>query len=154
MRLVLNGETLDEQPVREHRAAFTVSYAPGVLEAVSLDEQGRELGRCTLRTAGTPARLVLRAEDKNMPGTKLRYVHIELRDEKGVLCPGERRVFVSTQGCRLLGLGSADPCTTDSYAAADCALWRGRALAVLRRESSHPLLTVRTEGLPETSLLL
>lgn len=155
LRLLLNGQAVACQPLRDFTARFTLPYAPGLLEAVALDERGGEIGRCALETAGAPAQLRLAAEKENMPGTKLRYVWIELTDGRGVLCPNAQdQLRLETLGCRLLALGNADPCFSGSYASSVCPLYQGRALAILRVESAYPCVRALVQGLPEQSLRL
>lgn len=56
----------------------------------------------------------------------------------------------------LAGFGSANPITTDNYAAGRCQAYRGRALAVVRGgyAPGSATLTVTAEGLPTASLTL
>ena len=72
-----------------------------------------------------------------------------------MLCPNAQdQLRLETLGCRLLALGNADPCFAGNYTEAACPLYQGRALAILRIESAHPVVTARTQGLPEQSLRL
>lgn len=83
VRLELNGKTLETKPVKRYKAMFRTPYAPGVLTAVALDENGREISRHSLRTGGREIRLTVRPERYR----ELTYLPMEFTDEKGELLP-------------------------------------------------------------------
>lgn len=61
------------------------------------------------------------------------YVDIELRDEAGRLYGfSDDEIKIAVSGAaRLMGSGSANPCTEESYLSADHRLFEGRAQAVV-----------------------
>ena len=83
VRLELNGKTLETKPVKKYKTIFKTVYAPGVLTAVALDENGREISRHSLRTGGREIRLTVRPERYR----ELTYLPMEFTDEKGELLP-------------------------------------------------------------------
>ena len=70
--------------LKECKAEFDVPYEAGELEAVSYDEQGTELGRSCLKSAGDQSRLTLRTEKQQIPSGEIVYVFAELTDEHGI----------------------------------------------------------------------
>lgn len=134
---LLDGVEIARTPVGSSRpmlATAEIAYRPGELVVVA-SRGGVEVGRTTLRTAGTPLlaltsdRSVLRDDDAD-----LAYVAVELRDEDGILAAGtEATVTIAVEGTgALAGMCSANPRTEERF---DSATWRtfdGRALAVVR----------------------
>jgi hypothetical protein len=137
--LVLNGVVVGSRPAgydHGYLATFVVPYAPGTLTAVAYDDDGREIGRDTLTSAGAGLRLraVPEAETLTADGMDLLYIPIELTDDDGVLRPlADRPVTVEVAGAgTLLGFGSAEPITPEAFAATVHTTYQGRALAVVR----------------------
>lgn len=137
---------------------FDLSYTPGKLEAVSYQD-GREISRAALETAGAPAALRLTVEGAlRADGHSSACVQVEVVDGEGRVVPGaspELTALLTGQGT-LAGFGSANPITTDNYAAGRCHAYRGQALAVLRADykTGSATLTVSAKGLPDASLTL
>lgn len=137
---------------------FELSYTPGKLEAVSY-QNGREVSCDALETAGAPAALRLVAEGAlRADGHSAACVQVEVVDSAGRLVPGaapELTAALTGQGF-LAGFGSANPITTDNYAAGRCHAYRGQALAVVRAgyEPGAATLTVTAVGLPPATLTL
>lgn len=137
--LRLDGETVGEAACREGIASFDLVYRPGVLEAV--DDQGR---RSTLATPGDARRLRIQAER----GEQLTFLTAEIVDENGTLCVFDRReITVQVQGGTLLGLGSADPASEESFAADHARAWNGCIGAVIRLEDEAAQVTISAPGL-------
>lgn len=160
VELVLNGRSLGRRkagPRTGYVARFRVRYEPGELTAVSY-RRGVEVGRTTLRSAGTP-RLRLRAETERLHGPDdLTYVWIELADDDGTVDVGtEDEVVVSVSGAgTLAAFGSAAPSTTESYLDEVHRTWRGRAIAVIRGTEHGGEVDVRATSTRhgEASLIL
>ena len=137
---------------------FEVPYTPGKLEAVSYQD-GREISRDALETTGAPAALRLTAEGAlRADGHSVACVWAEVVDAAGRVVPNAAPALTAglSGAGTLAGFGSANPITTDNYAAGRCQAYRGRALAVVRGgyETGSATLTVTAEGLPTASLTL
>lgn len=64
--LVLNDREVGRKAMRDDCIArFACTYEPGVLEAVSYDESGQEIGRCRLTSASEETMLVAEVESVN-----------------------------------------------------------------------------------------
>jgi beta-galactosidase len=138
VELLVNDEPVGRAPAdaaHEFRALFETTYQPGTLVAVAYRD-GAEIGRASLLTpVGDVAldvsadRAEIRADD-----TDLAYVSITLVDGAGtVWTSADRAVTVTVDGpAVLLGLGSANPCTEETFGAHTHDTFEGRALAVLR----------------------
>lgn len=130
--LTLNG-ILVEQKLLEHcRADFTVSYAPGILAAVSHDEQGKGLARVELETAGPDTVLCVEPEETFLHD--LAFVPVVLRDSKGTLkmtSAADISILVEGPGT-LLAFGCAKPDGEPDFYSGRSTTWNGRALAVIQ----------------------
>ena len=135
-------------------ASFFLPYGEGTLEAVSRDEDGNELARHTLTTAGPPAALkvdvdkqALRADDQD-----LAHVQITVVDGNGVRVPDAAvPVGIDVEGpARLAGMDNGDLCCHEPYQAPRRHTHRGRCLAVVRAgHTPGPVkLTAITPDLP------
>ena len=145
--LVLNGRKLGRRRLKKCRASWRVKYAPGTLEAIVYDAQGRELGRSSLVSANGQARLTVRPESECAQPGQVVYVPVELLGDNGVTeSNADRALTISVEGCELLGFGSAQPDPQGTYTTGSCRTWYGRALAVVRMlEDSVARITVTDE---------
>ncbi len=113
VELFLNGRSLGAQPVvRDRHLAWSVPYAPGVLEARGW--RGDTMIVVDRReTAGAPARIALQADRMRLAadGDDLAVVRIEICDDKERPVPTASdmvQLTVSGPG-RLIGMGNGDP---------------------------------------------
>lgn len=137
VELILNGESLGKKPVTENLAAFEVTYTPGELTAVHYDTEGKESTVSVLKTAEGVSTIQISAE-KHEPEDEIIFVNISLVDRRGVLNRYEdRRLSVKIEGAELLGLGSGNPITAESYLADSFTTWNGRLLAAVRKQRAE-----------------
>ena len=68
---------------------WLVDYKPGTLTAIARDENGKEIARDSVTTAGEPARVRLTKEEHviTADGKDLSYIHYEIVDEDGNVVP-------------------------------------------------------------------
>ena len=142
VELQLNGTTVGSAAGSRdgtYLTKFTLPYQPGELTAIATTKTGQEIGRQTLRSAGPGLFLSVEPETSQLlaDGADLAYLPILLTDADGTLKPAsDRSVTVQVEGpAILLGLGSAEPTTTEGFAADTHRTYYGRAQAVLR--STH-----------------
>jgi beta-galactosidase len=160
VRLYLNDKLLGEKPTtraEEFKAGFIVPYAPGSLRVVGV-QSGREVETVTLTTAGAPAKLRLTADRTSLraDGQDLAFITVEVVDAAGRVVPqAQESVTYSLTGpAAIAGIGSADLTTTESYRANPRKVFQGRALAVIRSQSTAGEITViaTASGLPPARL--
>lgn len=147
---LLNGKSLGRAPFDKLTATMEIPYKPGRLEAV-VYENGTELSRCALTTAGKAASLELIPEEPSVvaDGTDLCYVRVILRDAEGNrLTDGEAEITAAVTGCgEFVSMGSANPCTEDQITASRCHLHRGTAVIIIKgTEPGTVNLRVTAEG--------
>ena len=93
--------------------------------------------------------MILTAIDETPTG-ELHFISIEFTDQDGNLLPYvEQRVTVQTEGCTLLGLGSALCKTDERYDSDTFTSYRGRLLAVVQ---GHGSMTVTSQNVLPVSL--
>jgi beta-galactosidase len=155
VELFLNGRSLGAKPAGEahdFKAIYKLTYQPGELIAVSYGKDGVEIGRMALSTATRQVQLHVQSEVSRLKadGADLAYINILLGDENCIVNPlADRLVTVRVQGAgSLLGFGSANPFTEESFTDDVHTTFQGRALAVVRAGHQPGIvrLTVSAEG--------
>jgi beta-galactosidase len=139
VKLILNGSDLGTKPTNRqtrYEADYQVPYAPGELDAVGLDDQGREVGRWALKTA-SPASAIRITPDRSTitaNGEDLSYVTVELVDKSGNVDPNASQLvhFRVTGNAVLAAVGNADPRCNESFQQPQRSAYRGRALMIIR----------------------
>ncbi len=147
--LFQNGKSLGKQACGKDTAfetQFHTVYEPGELVAVAY-ENGKEIGRAALRTAGKPAALELSAETYDT----LAFINVDVVDEQGLLtADASTPLHIEIEGpARLLGFGGLRARHRGGYENSDTTAGEGHALAVLRLDSSaedHKRITVKISG--------
>ncbi|MBQ9043417.1 MAG: DUF4982 domain-containing protein [Eggerthellaceae bacterium] len=146
IRLELNGEVVDQRPLKRFVAKFSVEYQPGTLTAVALDASGREIARSSLVSARGPFHLSAKPETKTAHAGDIAYVPVTIEGVNGIVeSNADETLSVHVEGCALLGFGSAQPAPTESYLSGTFTTYRGRAMAVVY--SAEPgMAKVTVEG--------
>ena len=131
--LELNGKRIGKKKVKKNCAVFKLRYQPGTLTAIACDAAGKETGRSELKSAQGPVSVVLSPEKKEVQPGGICYVEIGMSDADGIVdCCSDERIEVSVSGGELLGLGSANPKTENSFRGTCLTTWYGRGQAVVR----------------------
>ncbi|MBQ8611126.1 MAG: DUF4982 domain-containing protein [Oscillospiraceae bacterium] len=123
-----------------YRALFETVYTPGELLAVCY-ENGAELGRSTLCTAGAPAALALTREAGREE--ELLFVRVQLQDAAGIPVPAKGLPLKATVtgDAVLAAFGTGDPIPGYDYADGCITSFGADALLILRKTA--PAGTVR-----------
>jgi hypothetical protein len=155
VRLELNGRSLGRKRVRKFRAVFHTSYAAGELKAIALDANGRKLEESALYSAEGECRLSLSPEKETASAGDVIFVHIAITGANGVTeSNADRPLRVTVTGAELLGLGSANPRTAESFRGGSYTTYYGRALAVIRMaESGRAVIVAESGGLSGTAVV-
>ena len=136
VELLLNGKSLGKAKVKSFRAKFNTVYKPGELTAIAYHANGKEIGRDTLMTAKTETYLTLTPERDRISanGNDLVYVNLSLTDVNGVIKPAmDKKITLVVEGNgTLLGFGSANPYTEETFSQASHTTYYGRSQAVIR----------------------
>jgi beta-galactosidase len=160
VQLLLNGKELGEKATSREtkfKGSWTVPYEPGTLRAVGFDG-GREVAAWTLKTAGEPAKISLRAEKPAIAagGQDLCYVIVQVLDADGNRQPrGENLVRFSIEGPgTIAGVGNGNPVSVESFQSGERKAFEGRLIAVVRsgKKAGEVKLTAESDGLESDSV--
>lgn len=153
VELLLNGISLGKKAAGKEagfRTLFETTYEPGTLTAISY-ENGQEIGRSELATAGAERALCVEKEEyvglKNAK-QELVYVQVEMRDQNGVLASDDnQKITLSVDGeVEVLGFGSGNPKPNYNFNEGATELFGGRAQIIVKKPEGKVTLTVTAEN--------
>ncbi|MEI6949275.1 glycoside hydrolase family 2 TIM barrel-domain containing protein [Paraflavisolibacter sp. H34] len=161
VELFLNGKSLGKKATNrsnEYIAEWQVPFREGQLKAVGYNGK-KQVNVAELKTAGAPAALKLTADRSTIKadGQDLSYVTVELVDDKGVRHPtAENLVQFEVEGGTIVGVGNANPRSTESFQLPQRKAWQGRALVIVQsKPNAGPIvLKAKAEGLKDASLAI
>ena len=147
VELFINGKSVGKKKVKKCRANFNTTYQDGEITAVSYDENGREINRYSLQTAGKEAVLQVRPEEKTVKPEGLAFIQLQYTDNKGIWKPMEKHnIKVTVENGVLKGLGSPAPYVKGNYTDHTVATYYGEAMAVVQADGNGPVkVTVADE---------
>ncbi len=141
VELTLNGSSLGRKRVKDCKAAFALTYQPGTLEAIAYDKAGKELGRNQLISAQGARSIRLMAEDFALKSGEIGYVALDIVGENGQIeANADVPVTVTVENGELLGFGSANPKTPESFLSGTYTPYYGRAQAIVRANGAGPVV--------------
>jgi beta-galactosidase len=129
------------------RLTWNVPFRPGRLVAVARQD-GREVARDEVRTAGAPAGVRLSVDRRTVraDGRSLAAVTADVVDRRGVLVPtADTLLRFSVRGGRLAGVDNGRQESAESYKAMYRTAFHGKALAMVT-PTGPGLLTVSVSG--------
>ena len=131
-----------------------VVYQPGEIKVVALDSDGKAVAEQTVRTAGEPHHLVLKADRDviSADGKDLSYIEVSVADRDGNPCPTETRlVEFRTEGSAGSYRASAngDPTCLDLFHLPQMHLFSGKLTAIVQsaETAGEVTLVASAEGL-------
>jgi beta-galactosidase len=161
VELFLNGKSLGSQPRPADDAprTWTISFAPGTLKAVGTNH-GKIEAIHELRTAGSPARILLSADHQKITPTwdDVSYVEATIVDENGVLVRGASDLvsFELSGPGMIVAVDSGDNASHESFQATERHAFQGHCFAILRASgSSGPIIVnASASGLAGSTLTI
>ncbi len=110
---------------------WLVEYKPGTLTAIARDENGKEIARDSVTTAGEPARVRLTKEEHviTADGKDLAYIHYEIVDEDGNVVPTANNLVhfnLHGQG-QIVGVDNGEQASRERYKAQKDGTWQRKA---------------------------
>ncbi len=148
VELLLDGNKIGSKRVKACKAAFKkVTYTPGTLKAIAYDTAGNILGEDVLHSAGSKLAMEIKPEQPCFESGRLLYVNILLCDEKGTrVFSQEQKVEISVEGGELLGFGSANPITEESFLDNSHTSYNGMLQAIIMPKEGEDKINIRTES--------
>lgn len=147
VELFINGKSVGKKKVKKCRANFNTTHQDGEITAVSYDENGKEINRYSLQTAGKDTVLQVRPEEKTVKPEGLAFIQLQYTDSKGIWKPMEKHnIKVTVENGVLKGLGSPAPYVKGNYTDHTVATYYGEAMAVVQADGNGPVkVTVADE---------
>ncbi|KXT78950.1 Beta-galactosidase [Streptococcus sp. DD13] len=134
---------------------WRLPFIPGKLVAVATDEDGQEVAREMVQTAGQPARIRLLTDQERLKsdGQDLSYVYFQVEDEAGVVVPtAQHKVDFQLDGPgRILGVDNGEQASRERYQVQADGRWHrkafnGRGLVILGSREVEGLLSLRASS--------
>lgn len=153
-RIVKNPNTrLDRYRLRWNN----VKYEPGEIKVVAYDYDGTAKGEKIIRTAGTPARIVLKADRNSISskGEDLSFVTVSVVDKNGTPCPtatNNMKFNVSGAG-KFRAACNGDATSLVAFNSTEMPLFSGELVVVVEGlKHGTAMLSVLADGLPMATL--
>lgn len=126
---------------------FKTKYFSGVLTAIGLDKDGKELYRASLNTGDDKTVLRLEPEINEIDQNGLAYVRVRFTDSEGLLKPYiHSTVKLSVDNGEILGYGNGCPYSKRSYITNTAETYFGEALAIIKpKEKGSIIITAQSE---------
>ena len=153
-RIVKNPNTrLDRYRLRWNN----VKYEPGEIKVVAYDYDGTAKGEKKIRTAGAPARIVLKADRNSISskGEDLSFVTVSVVDKNGTPCPtatNNMKFNVSGAG-KFRAACNGDATSLVAFNSTEMPLFSGELVVVVEGlRHGTAMLSVSADGLPTATL--
>lgn len=155
--LFLNGKSLG---IREKDSAslYTtyrlvwddITFEPGELKVVALDEENNPLKESFMKTSGKPARILLEPDRNEIgaDGRELAFVTVTIADENGIVCPtADQMIQFSVEGAGTLrAVGNGDPTSVESFVEPHRKAFNGKCMAILQSTEVQGTITLTASG--------
>ena len=147
VELFLNGKSLGVQQKTgdDLHVKWRVPFAPGTLRAISR-KNGKTVLTKQITTAGTPAKIILKADHANIKadGRDLSFITAAIVDKNGVMVPdADNLVQFQVHGAGFIaGVDSGDPTSHESFKASQHTALNGLALAILQSNGAKGAITL------------
>ena len=132
-------------------------YEPGELKVVAYDYDGTPKAEQTVRTAGAPARIVLKADRSSISseGEDLTFVTVSLVDKDGTPCPTATNTmsYTVTGAAKFRAACNGDATSLVPFNSTAMPLFSGQLVVVVEGlKHGTATLRVSADGLPEATL--
>jgi len=162
VELFLNGKSLGKKKTdrsTEFMATWNVPYTEGELKAIGYDGK-KVVATSVLQTAEEPTAIKLTADKTELAagGGDLSYITVELTDAKGNRNPkADNLIHFNIEGAgTIVGVGNANPVSTESFQQPKRKAWRGKCLVIVKskHEAGNITLKAIADGLTAAQINL
>ena len=131
-----------------------VSYEPGTVLVVAYDENGKEAGRDSVVTAGTPAKL---ASEASFVSDDLSFITVSVLDKAGIPVPTADNpisVRVRGRGLRFKAIANGDATCLESFLQPQMHLFSGKLTVIVERtgKPGKGVVVLSSKGLKKTKI--
>jgi len=152
VELFVNDRSCARKALIDCMASFEVTYEPGVIKAVALDDQGKAIADSILTSAAGDTKIVITPETENIKIEDIVYFDISLRGENNqVECNKDCKIKLQVTGGELIGFGSANPCTEEDFLSGVHSTYYGRAQAIVRVTSSELSIVASADNMDDAT---
>lgn len=158
--LFLNGKSLGVRE-KDPSSLYTtyrlvwddITYEPGELKVVALDENNQPVKETVVKTAGEPAKIVLEADRTVIAadGKELAFVTVSVVDKDGILCPtADHLIDFSVTGEGIVkAVGNGDPTSLESFVESKRKAFNGKCMVLIQssQEEGEIFLNATSKGL-------
>lgn len=147
VELFLNGKSLGAKPMKKNsHGAWTVSYAPGVIEARG-SKDGKVLLIDRRETTGAAAGVLLHPDRTRIAagGMDVSVVRVEIVDAKGRMAPTANNMvqFTLDGPGRIIGVGNGDPSSHEPDKASRRSAFNGLSMAIVQSLPQPGTITLK-----------
>ena len=154
VELFVNGQSQGVRSKTEDvlHASWRVVYRPGAVEVVARKD-GKEVGRREIRTAGEPAKIVLKADvyGESAQDDALAFVSVEIHDAEGNLCPWAENLVefeLDGESAFIAGVDNGSPVSMERFKDSKRKAFYGKCLVVLQADKpGKTVLKASSDGL-------
>lgn len=160
VELFLNGESFGRKTTNQDTrfiATWEVPYEAGILKVIGYNGK-KQVNAAELNSARESTQIKLSVDRDQILADRqdLAYVTIEITDEKGILNPKADNLlrFEIDGPGTIVGVGNANPVSTESYQSDKRKAWKGKCLVIVK-STSNPgkiQLKVTSKGLRSDSI--
>jgi beta-galactosidase len=161
VELFLNGVSMGAQKKTDDKLhlVWRLPYTPGTLKAIGRTE-GKEILTQEIKTAGTPAKIVLKADRSTIvaDGKDLSFVTVKVLDAQGTLVPHADNLIhfnISGEG-KIVGVDNGLQTSPESFKVNYRKAFNGLCLAVIQsnENAGKITLTATSNGLKESTIVI
>ena len=153
--------TKDERLGRYRLMWNDVKYESGEIKVVAYDADGKPCEEKTVRTAGEPYALQLKADRKRLSadGKDLCYVEVSMVDKDGNLCPHASELVSLTaegDGGAFRAAANGDPTCLDLFHTGQMHLFSGKLTAIVQASATGGTVTLKAsaEGVKDGTITI
>lgn len=148
VELIVNGKSIGKKKIKNYQVLYKTQYEPGSIVAIAYNLSGKEISRNELKSANGVIKTVIVPEKQVVASGEVFYINIERLGQNGIVeSNDDKSLKIVVEGGELLGFGSANPCTEESFVAGEYTTYYGRAQAVIRALNADIVkITIISDG--------
>lgn len=153
VELFLNGKSLGkkEKPDDDSPRSWEVTFEKGTLTAIARNG-GMEVATDQLKTAGSPASIILTADKSKITKSwdDISYITANIVDEDGIICPNTDNLisFTVSETGIICAVDNADPKSHEAYQGYKRHAFNGQCIAIIRAKTESGRIAI-TASSPE-----